>query len=56
MRHRMYSHLVWTTRERQPLIDGAAATLVARIVRQAARRERGRLLAIGIAPTRFQLW
>ena len=47
----MYFHLVWTTRDRQPLIDGAAATLVTRVVRQAARRERGRLLAIGIVAT-----
>ena len=51
MRHRFYAHLIWTTRDRAPLIDASAATLVTRIVRQAARTERGRLLAIGIVTT-----
>ncbi|HET8648915.1 MAG TPA: IS200/IS605 family transposase [Gemmatimonadales bacterium] len=51
MRHRLYFHIVWTTRDRLPLIDGPAATLIARIARQAARQERGRLLDIGIVAT-----
>jgi len=43
--------LVWTTRERQPLVDAPAAEFLQRYLRAAARQERARIVALGVVQT-----
>ena len=51
MRHRIYYHIVWTTRGRAPLIDAGLATFLCRFLRQMAREERAHVLEIGMVTT-----
>jgi REP element-mobilizing transposase RayT len=51
MRHRLYCHLVWTTRNRQPLIDVATATFLERYLRTVATRLDAEVVEIGIVRT-----
>lgn len=46
--HRLYVHLVWTTRGRAPLLDASVARFLCRVLRPLARKERARLLEIGM--------
>ncbi|MEZ4413147.1 MAG: transposase [Gemmatimonadales bacterium] len=51
MRDRLYVHIVWTTRDRQPLIDAPVAGFLAAHLALIVRQERGSLLEIGIVST-----
>jgi putative transposase len=51
MHHRLYCHLVWTTRHRLPLIDAAIATFLERYLRSVATRHGVEILDIGIVQT-----
>src|SRR5882762_8666818 len=55
MRHRLYYHIVWTTRERQHLIDGGLARFLCRFLRGVARQERAHILEIGVVATHVHL-
>ena len=47
MWHRLYYHLVWTTKLREPLLDATAARFLSRFLRVVASQYRVRILAIG---------
>ncbi len=49
--HRLYYHLVWTTRLRAPLIDAECASFLCGYLRSVSARYRGRVLTIGIVST-----
>jgi REP element-mobilizing transposase RayT len=49
--HRLYVHVVWTTRGRAPVIDAALAGFLCRVLRGLARKDRCYLLEIGIVQT-----
>ena len=51
MRHRLYIHLVWTTRGRERLIDRDLARFLCRFLRAMARKERAYILEIGLVQT-----
>lgn len=51
MSQRLYYHLVWTTRDRAPLIDAGLAAFLVGFLRATATRERAELLEIGIVST-----
>jgi putative transposase len=51
MRSRLLYHIVWTTRGRLPLIDGAAERFLRRFLPAIAIQERARVLAIGMVAT-----
>jgi len=51
MRSRLFYHIVWTTRGRQPVLDRPAAEFLARYLRAVARQERSRILSLGIVST-----
>jgi REP element-mobilizing transposase RayT len=51
MRHRLYIHLVWTTRRRERLIDRDLAMFLCRFLRCMARKERAYILEIGVVQT-----
>jgi putative transposase len=51
MRHRLYYHVVWTTRERARLIDAGLAQFLCRFLRGVARQERAHILEIGMVAT-----
>jgi len=55
MRHRIYVHLCWTTRDRAALIDCRVARFLVTFLASVARQERGQLLAIGIVTTHVHL-
>ena len=55
MRHRLYYHIVWTTRDRRPLLTAESAALLAHIARGITRQERGQLLELGIVSTHMHL-
>lgn len=55
MRHRIYVHLVWTTRDRAPLIDAPTAVFLERFLSSVAHQERTQLLALGIVSTHVHL-
>ena len=55
MRHRIYVHLVWTTRDRAPLIDTPTAVFLERFLSSVAHQERTQLLALGIVSTHVHL-
>jgi REP element-mobilizing transposase RayT len=55
MRHRLYIHLVWTTRSREPLIDRDLARFLCRFLRAVARKERAYILEIGMVQTHIHL-
>ncbi len=51
MRHRLFYHIAWTTRDRWPLIDAKAATFLVRYLPSIARQERARIIELGIVST-----
>ncbi|MEO8030943.1 MAG: IS200/IS605 family transposase [Gemmatimonadota bacterium] len=55
MAHRLYYHLVWTTRDRQPLIDAGIAGFLTTFLRAVATREGAQLLEIGVVATHVHL-
>ena len=55
MRHRIYFHIVWTTRHRAPLLDAGLARFLCRFLRQVAREERAHLLEIGMVMTHLHV-
>jgi REP element-mobilizing transposase RayT len=55
MRHRIYMHIVWTTRERQPTIEATLAEFLADNFAVIIRQERARLMEIGIVSTHVHL-
>jgi REP element-mobilizing transposase RayT len=55
MRHRIYVHLCWTTRDRATLIDCRVARFLEGFLAAVAHQERSQLLAIGIVATHVHL-
>ncbi|HEU5466958.1 MAG TPA: IS200/IS605 family transposase [Gemmatimonadales bacterium] len=55
MRHRIYAHLVWTTRDRKCLIDLRVAKFLDRFLRDVARQERALVLEAGIVQNHVHL-
>lgn len=55
MYHRLYLHIVWTTRGRERLIDAPTARFLCKVLRAMARKERSYLLEIGIVQTHVHL-
>jgi putative transposase len=55
MRNRLYVHLVWTTRDRLPLIDAARAASLAENLPVIARQERAGILGLGIVSTHLHM-
>ena len=55
MRHRIFAHIIWTTRDRAPAIDRAGAELLWRMLPRIARQERALVLEIGIVRTHVHL-
>jgi putative transposase len=55
MRDRLYVHIIWTTRDRQPTIEARAATFLARYLPAVARQERAGLHALGVVRTHVHL-
>ncbi|MEP6474193.1 MAG: IS200/IS605 family transposase [Gemmatimonadota bacterium] len=51
MHHRLFIHLVWTTRDRAPLIDLARAQFLVAYLPIVSLQERGTICAIGIVST-----
>ncbi len=51
MRHRLYVHVVWTTRGRAPLLDAHLASFLDRFLRIIAREERALVLELGMVRT-----
>jgi REP element-mobilizing transposase RayT len=55
MRYRLYFHLVWTTLNRERLIDAALARYLVRFLRGVARKERAAVLAVGMVQTHIHV-
>jgi REP element-mobilizing transposase RayT len=55
MRDRLYVHIVWTTRSREPTIDAAVARFLSRFLPAVARQERAGLHAMGMVRTHVHL-
>ena len=55
MLHRLYYHVVWTTRDREPLIDAGLARFLCTFLRGVARQERAVILEIGLVRTHVHL-
>jgi REP element-mobilizing transposase RayT len=55
MIHRLYCHVVWTTRNREPLIDAGLARFLCDFLRGVARQERAKILEIGMVTTHVHL-
>ena len=55
MRHRLFYHLVWTTRSRAPLIDLEGARFLCRVLRPLAQEHRAEVLEIGMVSTHVHL-
>ena len=55
MWHRMYYHVVWTTRDRAPLLDARCAEFLSRFLRAAAADHRSRVLEMGAVRTHVHL-
>jgi REP element-mobilizing transposase RayT len=53
--HRLYLHVVWTTRDHAALIDAPLARFLVRILRVLARRERSYVLEVGMVQTHVHL-
>ena len=52
---RMYCHIVWTTRQRESLIDAGLAAFLSRYLRAVASQEHVRILQIGMVSTHVHL-
>ena len=48
MRHRIYFHITWTTRDRAPLIDRAVAEFLQLFLPTVARQERAAIVELGL--------
>ena len=55
MRDRLYVHIVWTTRGREPTIDATVARFLTRFLPAVARQARAGLHAVGIVRTHIHL-
>jgi REP-associated tyrosine transposase len=55
VRDRLYVHIVWTTRGREPTIDAGVAAFLVRFLPAVARQERAGLRALGIVRTHLHL-
>jgi putative transposase len=55
MRHRLFIHLIWTTRFRAPQIDDRVAAYLATNLPIIARQERARVLELGIVRTHLHM-
>jgi len=55
MRHRLYAHLVWTTLDRDRLIDVGRATFLCGFLRGMARKDGAAVLAVGLVQTHVHL-
>jgi REP element-mobilizing transposase RayT len=55
MRHRFFAHLVWTTRDRAPLVDLPRAEFLMRYLPTIAHQERAQIWGIGIVSTHVHL-
>ena len=55
MRHRLYYHIIWTTRGRLPLLNAELAAFLGRYLRNIARQERAHVLEMGIVTTHLHL-
>jgi putative transposase len=55
MRHQLFVHLVWTTRDREPLIDLRVARFLEPYIRRVAQAERAMVLELGIVSTHLHL-
>lgn len=55
MRHRLYYHITWTTREREPLISVGLAEFLSRFLPAIVRQERGRVIALGMVSSHLHL-
>jgi len=53
--HRVYCHLIWTTRDRERLIDAGLARFLCGFLRGVAHQERARILEIGMVQTHVHL-
>ena len=51
MRHRLYLHFAWTTRDREPLITAQVAEFLGRFLPGVAFQERSRIIALGLVKT-----
>ena len=55
MRHRLYLHVAWTTREREPTITAPFVAFLERFLPTVARQERATLLAFGAVRTHLHV-
>lgn len=55
VRHRLYAHIVWTTKHRAPLIDLRVARFLDRFLRAVARQERALILELGLVDDHIHL-
>ncbi|HKV73724.1 MAG TPA: IS200/IS605 family transposase [Gemmatimonadales bacterium] len=55
MRCRLYVHLVWTTRDREALLDADLARFLCRFLRGTAKKERAGVIAIGMVRSHIHL-
>ena len=55
MYHRMFVHMVWTTRDRLPTLDARAARFLEQYLPMVLAQERARCLGIGIVATHVHL-
>jgi REP element-mobilizing transposase RayT len=55
MRHRLYLHVAWTTREREPTITAPFVAFLGRFLPTVARQERATLLAFGAVRTHLHV-
>ena len=51
MFHRLYVHLVWTTRDRLPLLNAELAQFLPPLLRNIARQEKVHILELGMVAT-----
>ena len=55
MRHRLYLHVTWTTREREPTITAPFMAFLGRFLPTIARQERATLVALGAVRTHLHI-
>jgi putative transposase len=55
MRHRIFFHIVWTTRVRAPLIDGNGARFLCATLRTIAKEHRSHILELGMVSTHVHM-
>lgn len=55
MRHRLYVHIVWTTRHREPSIDGRVARFLTPFLPAVAQQERAAILELGVVSDHVHL-